>query len=215
MSSKSISKALICSICAVIYSFSCPVLANEKLKVFILAGQSNMVGHADAHTIATLFNSGNDRDDGLTKLVFKNDSILSKKSLEDQLVRAKKLDEMTGGISNDKIKKMADGPEKKALEKEVKKYKEGHDAYLAKVTSSCGVSDRVYINSIADGNVKSGKLGVGYGGGKNKLGPEYGFGLSIAEKIEGNPLDPEKAAKDQIEDPKIGTKKDIAPPKKN
>ena len=33
--------------------------------------------------------------------------------------------------------------------------------------------------------MKSGKLGVGYGGGKNKLGPEYGFGLSIAEKIKG------------------------------
>ena len=185
MFSKCINKALTCSILAVVYTFYCPVLANEKLKVFILAGQSNMVGHADAHTIATLFNSGNDRDNRLTKLVFKNDTVLSKKSLEGQLVRAKKLDEMTGGISNDKIKKMADGPEKEALEKEVKKYKEGHDAYLAKVSSSCVVSDRVYINSIADGNVKSGKLGVGYGGGKNKLGPEYGFGLSIAEKIEG------------------------------
>ena len=55
---------------------------------------------------------------------------------------------------------------------------------MAKVTSSCVVSDRVYINSIADGNVKSGKLGVVMGG-KNKLGPEYGFGLSIAEKIKG------------------------------
>ena len=185
MSSKSISKALIYSICAVIYSFSCPVLANEKLKIFILAGQSNMVGHADAHTIATLFNSGNDRDNRLTKLVFKNDTVLSKKSLEEQLVRAKKLDEMTGGISNDKIKKMANGPEKESLEEEVEKLKEGHDAYLEKVTSSCVVSDRVYINSIADGNLKSGKLGVGYGGGKNKIGPEYGFGLSIAEKIEG------------------------------
>ena len=185
MFSKSINKALICSILAVVYTFYSPVLANEKLKVFILAGQSNMVGHADAHTIATLFNSGNDRDNSLTELVFKNDSGLSKKSLEEQLVRAKKLDEMTGGISNDKIKKMPDGSEKKALEEKVKKHKERHDEYLAKVSSSCVVSDRVYINSIADGNVKSGKLGVGYGGGKNKLGPEYGFGLSIAEKIEG------------------------------
>ena len=182
---KAVEKPIIYSILTVISTFVSPSLANEKLKIFILAGQSNMVGHADAHTIATLFNSGNDRDNSLTKLVFKNDSMLSKKSLEDQLARAKKLDEMTGGISNDKIKKMADGPEKKALEKEVKKYKEGHDAYLAKVTSSCVVSERVYINSIADGNVKFGKLGVGYGGGKNKLGPEYGFGLSIAEKIEG------------------------------
>ena len=185
MFSKSINKALIFSILAVVYTFYSPVLANEKLKVFILAGQSNMVGHADAHTIATLFNSGNDRDNRLTKLVFKNDSMLSKKSLEDQLFRAKKLDEMTGGISNDKIKKMPDGSEKKALEEKVKKHKERHDEYLAKVLSSCVVSDHVYINSIADGNVKSGKLGVGYGGGKNKIGPEYGFGLSIAEKIEG------------------------------
>ena len=87
------------------------------------------------------------------------------KILEEQLARAKKLDEITGGISNDKIKAMADGPDKKALEDKVKGLKEKHDAYLAKVISSCAVSDRVYINCIADGNVKSGKLG-GYGGGK-------------------------------------------------
>ena len=31
----------------------------------------------------------------------------------------------------------------------------------------------------------------------------------IAKKIEGNPLDPEKAAKDQIEDPKVETKKKL------
>ena len=168
-----------------ISSIASPVIAKEKLKIFILAGQSNMVGHADAHTIATLFHSGTERDNKLTQLVFKDGSGLSKKALEDQLNRAKDLDEITGGISNDKIKAMAEGAEKKAIEEKVKKHKEIHDAYLAKVTSSCVVSDRVYINSIADGNVKSGKLGVGYGGGKNKLGPEYGFGLSIAEKIKG------------------------------
>ena len=168
-----------------ISSIASPVIAKEKLKIFILAGQSNMVGHADAHTIATLLHSGTERDNKLTQLVFKDGSGLSKKALEDQLNRAKDLDEITGGISNDKIKAMAEGAEKKAIEEKVKKHKEIHDAYLAKVTSSCVVSDRVYINSIADGNVKSGKLGVGYGGGKNKLGPEYGFGLSIAEKIKG------------------------------
>ena len=168
-----------------ISSIASPVIAKEKLKIFILAGQSNMVGHADAHTIATLFHSGTERDNRLTQLVFKDGSGLSKKALDDQLNRAKDLDEITGGISNDKVKAMAEGTEKKAIEEKVKKHKEIHDAYLAKVTSSCVVSDRVYINSIADGNVKSGKLGVGYGGGKNKLGPEYGFGLSIAEKIKG------------------------------
>ena len=37
----------------------------------------------------------------------------------------------------------------------------------------------------------------------------------ISKKIEGNPLDPEKAAKDQIEDPKVETKEETTPPKKN
>ena len=181
----SIKKTFSYSIIIMFYVFLSVSSGDEKLKIFILAGQSNMVGHADAHTIATLFNSGSDRDERLTKLVFKEDSGLSKKVLEEQLSRAKKIDVLTGGISNDKIKNLPEGDEKKALEEKVKKHKVGHDAYLAKVTSSCVVSDRVYINSIADGNVRSGKLGVGYGGGKNKIGPEYGFGLSIAQKIKG------------------------------
>ena len=36
----------------------------------------------------------------------------------------------------------------------------------------------------------------------------------IAKKIEGNPLDPEKAAKDQIEEPKVETKEEVTPPAK-
>ena len=36
----------------------------------------------------------------------------------------------------------------------------------------------------------------------------------IAKKIEGNPLDPEKAAKDQIEEPKVETKEEVTPPSK-
>ena len=30
---------------------------SKKLQVFILAGQSNMVGHANSHTMATLYDS--------------------------------------------------------------------------------------------------------------------------------------------------------------
>ena len=37
----------------------------------------------------------------------------------------------------------------------------------------------------------------------------------IQKKIEGNPLDPEKAAKDQIEDPKAEEKEEVSPTKKN
>ncbi|MDF1710997.1 MAG: sialate O-acetylesterase [Akkermansiaceae bacterium] len=166
-------------------SLANPAFSKEKLKVFILAGQSNMVGHARAHTMATLYHSGTTRDKKLTELVFKKGGNLSKKTLEDQLAEARKLDELTGGISNDKIKGMSAGLEKTALEAEVKKRKDAHDAYKAKIAESSVVSDRVYINSIADGNKRAGKLGVGYGADKLKIGPEYGFGLSIAEKIDG------------------------------
>jgi hypothetical protein len=162
-----------------------PIFAGEKLKVFILAGQSNMVGHARAHTIATLYHSDDARDKELVELVFEEGSGISKKELEAQLTLARKIDELTGGISNDKIKAMSPGPEKTALEAEVKKLKDGHEAYKQNVTLSCVVSNRVYINSIADSNKKSGKLGVGCGGDGKKIGPEYAFGLSIAEKIHG------------------------------
>ena len=37
---------------------SASVFADQKLKVFILAGQSNTVGHARGHTIATLYKNG-------------------------------------------------------------------------------------------------------------------------------------------------------------
>jgi alpha-galactosidase len=162
-----------------------PILSGEKLKVFILAGQSNMVGHARAHTIATLLASDEARDKELIRLVFKQSSGHSKATFEKQLALGRKLDELTGGISFEKIKALSPGPKKTAVEAQVKELKETHEAYKQEVTSSCVVSDRVYINSIADRNVRSGKLAVGYGGDEKKIGPEYAFGLSIAEKIDG------------------------------
>jgi hypothetical protein len=162
-----------------------PAFSGEKLKIFILAGQSNTVGHARAHTIATLFESDSARDKELTEMVFKEGSGASKEALNQQLEAARKLDELSGGISMSKVKDLKPGPEKTKLEAEVQKRKEAHDAYKAMVASSCVVSDHVYINSIADRNLRSGKLGIGYGASIDKIGPEYGFGLSIAEKVAG------------------------------
>ena len=34
-------------------------------------------------------------------------------------------------------------------------------------------------------NKRAGKLGIGYGASQDKIGPEYGFGLSIAQKVKG------------------------------
>ncbi len=110
---------------------------KKKLQIFILAGQSNMVGHANPHTIGTLYHSDDARDKRLIQMVFKNRSGLSKKALSEQLKRTRKVDELTGGISNEKIKAMSAGPEKTALEAEVKKLKEEYEAYKNKIISAC------------------------------------------------------------------------------
>jgi len=159
--------------------------ADKPLKIFILAGQSNTVGHARAHTIATLYASDNPRDQELLQLVIDKDSGLSREMLEEQLAHGARLDELTGGISNNEIKAMSAGEEKSELEAKVKNLKSAHEAYKQKISSSCTVSERVYISSIADRNRKSGKLGVGYGGDAEKIGPEYAFGLSMATKTDG------------------------------
>ena len=100
------SKAARLVVCSVLLVISGSSLAGEKLNVFILAGQSNTVGHARAHTIATLYHSDDARDKELVELVFGDDSGISKMTLEEQLNAARKIDELTGGISNDKIKAM-------------------------------------------------------------------------------------------------------------
>ncbi len=160
------------------------VSAGEQLNIFILAGQSNMVGHARAHTIATLYASDKPRDVELIQMVMANDK-LSQAKLESQLKQAQALDDLTGGISNSKVKALEAGSEKTALEKKVAALKQEHQAYKDLVNGCCVVSDRVYINSIADRNKRAGPLGIGFGADPSKIGPEYGFGLSIAQKIEG------------------------------
>ncbi len=161
-----------------------PVVAGQKLKVFILAGQSNTVGHARGHTIATLYKSDKPGDKALTRLVFKDNATISK-AMHEQLARARKIDELSGGIGLPKLKKMPDGPEKKALQALVDEAIEAHERYKRSVIDACAVSDRVYVTSIADRNIRDGKLSVGYGADELKIGTEYGFGLSIAETFDG------------------------------
>jgi len=173
------------AVTAISFLIANATFAAEPLKIFILAGQSNMVGHARAHTIATLYASDNPRDKAILDLVIEKENGLSKTLLQDQLAQAKQLDQLTGGISNEKVKSLSEGPERQALEVEVNKLKDAHQAYKQKVASSCVVSDRVYISSIADRNKKSGKLGIGYGASEDKIGPEFGFGLSLAQQIDG------------------------------
>lgn len=169
---------------ALAMAFANPAFADKKLKIFILAGQSNMQGHANAHTMATLFNSDDPRDKQLIELVFKKDRKISKKIFDEQVARGRVIDELTGGISRKKIKETTDPTAKAALEAKVKPLLEAHEAYKAGVVESAVVSNRVYISAISGGKTR-GKLGPGYGANTKKIGPEYAFGLSMAQKIDG------------------------------
>jgi alpha-galactosidase len=158
---------------------------TKPVKVFILAGQSNMVGHSRGHTMGTLFNTDGPKDQKLIDLVFGKDSKLSKERLNELNMLARQLNELTGGIGDPKIKAIMDATKKAAVEAEAERMKAILEAYKKEVVAASSISDRVYITSIADNNKKSGKLSVGYGGDPSKIGPEYGFGLSIARVIDG------------------------------
>lgn len=166
-----------------------PVQAADEprkvLKVFILAGQSNMVGHSDAHTAGTLFNEDGPKDESLAKIVFGENAKLSKRRLNETLALARQLNELTGGVGDPKLKAMTDAVQKAAAEAEATRLKAALEEYKKDVVAASAVSERVYISSIADNNRKSGNLSVGYGASDARIGPEYAFGLSIAQRIDG------------------------------
>ena len=156
---------------------------SKKLKIFIMAGQSNTVGHANGHTMATLFNADGPKDEALSKLVFNGK--MTKKRYDEAIALGKQLNELTGGVGDPNFKAMTDPAQKAAAEAKAAPMKAALDTYMKDVVAASAVSDRVYIHSIADSNRKSGKLAVGYGASTAKIGPEYAFGLSMAEKTDG------------------------------
>ncbi|MEY3395781.1 MAG: hypothetical protein RL346_2018 [Verrucomicrobiota bacterium] len=156
---------------------------SKKLKIFIMAGQSNTVGHANGHTMGTLFNADGPKDEALSKLVFNGK--MTKKRYDEAIALGKQLNELTGGVGDPNFKAMTDPAQKAAAEAKAAPMKAALDTYMKDVVAASAVSDRVYIHSIADSNRKSGKLAVGYGASTAKIGPEYAFGLSMAEKTDG------------------------------
>ena len=164
-----------------------PVAMPRPVKIFILAGQSNMVGHSRGHTMGTLFNADGPKDEALVDLVFGSDTKLSKRRLDETLAMAERLNELTGGVGDPKIKVISDAAQKAAAEAEATRIKAALEEYKKEVVAASAVSDRVYISSIADGNIKSGKLAVGYGGRPRdrRLCLVPGLQRSVRSRIQG------------------------------
>jgi len=155
--------------------------AKPKLQVFILAGQSNMVGHANFITIPTLFTAKEPEVRALSKLAFKNGMTVTRAMVDDQIATMIKRNDL-----NQKIRKkeITGKDEIAAARAKIKTLTAEFNAKSKKIKQAFAVSKRVYITSIADRNRRSGPLTVGFGGSPDKIGPEFGFGLSLARKLD-------------------------------
>ncbi len=154
--------------------------AKKKLQIYILAGQSNMVGHARYITLPALLNVDEPRAKELAKWIFKDGAIApgdAKAALEIRIRR----DKLTGEL---KGKKITDPEKVKAAQAELTKLQAEYDAKFQKITDAFTVSKRVFITSIGDNHKRTGPLTVGFGGAIDKIGPELGFGLSLEQRID-------------------------------
>ena len=154
--------------------------AKKKLQIYILAGQSNMVGHANYITIPTMLTAEEPGVKQLAKLIFKEGAIApgdARYLLETRIKR----DQLSNEL---KAKKITEPEKIAAAQTELKKLEAEHEDKTKKIKDAFAVSKRVYITSIGDGHRRSGSLTVGYGGSADKIGPELGFGLSLEQKID-------------------------------
>lgn len=152
-----------------------------KLQVFILAGQSNMVGHANYITVPRLFADERPEVQKLAELVFKKGTSVSRETVDAQIATRIERDK----LRNDLRKKVITG--EKAIADATERITELDEKYAAQteaIKKNFAVSDRVFITSIADRNRQSGPLTVGYGASSEKIGPELGFGMSMAQRMD-------------------------------
>lgn len=154
--------------------------APRKLQVFILAGQSNMVGHAHYITLPALLKAKEPDLERVRALVFKKDAL----AVDDTYAQVgARLDR--GKIQTELNEKKITGEDKiAAANAKVAELTTRFDTLTKKILDSFKVSKRVYITSIADGHRRSGALTVGYGASKDRIGPELGFGLSLEKKLD-------------------------------
>ena len=154
--------------------------AAKKLQVFILAGQSNMVGHAHYITLPALLTAKEPGIERVRDLVIKKDSL----AVGDAHAQVgARLDR--GKIQTELNEKKITGEDKiAAANAKVAELTTRFDTLTRKILDSFKVSKRVYITSIADGHRRSGALTVGYGASKDRIGPELGFGLSLEKKLD-------------------------------
>jgi len=155
-------------------------ISRKKLQIFILAGQSNMVGHANYITIPALLTAEEPGVKELAKLIFKEGAIAPGDTRDMIEIRVKR-DALDGDL---RAKKITGDDKIAAAQAELKELQAKLDERTRKIKDAFAVSKRVYITSIADGFRRSGQLTMGYGANEDNIGPELGFGLALEQKLD-------------------------------
>lgn len=153
----------------------------KKLQVFILAGQSNMEGHGNFITIPRLFVDEREEVNSLSKLVFKPGKVVTRAMVDEQIAPMIARNDLNNAIRK---KEITDPTEIAAAKEQIEVLSQQYQEKSDQIKEYFAVSDRVYISSIAGRNKRNGPLTIGYGASPNEIGPELGFGMSMAQRID-------------------------------
>ena len=164
-------------------------VSRKKLQIFLLAGQSNMTGYSG---IMPLTNLANYReledpalralDERLCKVVFPGEEAIRRNN--ERRARIYKLRVAIQDLTEqlNKAKQDKDATTVERLEKELKEANAGCGQLEAEL--EVAKAKRVHIAPDGRYGHKPGVLAFGYGRARNYMGPEYGFGLTLEQKMD-------------------------------
>ena len=172
----------------------------EKLQVFILSGQSNMVGHASNYLLANLLDSPRAEDTALAKLVIADYGQTLKTVKPKMEALQKEIDTLAstaGGAGNaaKKLKKdeqrpnaQPEGNVHEDVKARIETLAKEKGEWLKRVRYNEGKKVRIAAFGEVDRDKRAtgiaGPIAPGYGSKATNMGPEYGFGMALESKLD-------------------------------
>jgi len=187
---------------AIVSLFAMPSQAQaaRKLKVFILAGQSNMVGHSNYYLMANLMDSPRAEDAELAKLLFADYDKAIKTIKPKMQALQKKIDALVEPIEQARqafLKMGKDNKSPEAMGKQkayeaMKKKVDDLAEQKRELMKSIRYNEGKKVRVAAFGQIDRGKqatgivgpMAPGCGASVSKMGPEYGFGMALEQEID-------------------------------
>jgi alpha-galactosidase len=173
--------------------FALPAEAGEvsgkKLRIFLLAGQSNMTGYCGIMPLTNLANyreledpALRGLDERLCKVVFPGEDAIRRNNERRGGIHKLLVETQDARKLLEKAKQDKDAAASEKLEREIK----ATEARRGQLEAELEVAKGKRVHIAPDGRYghKPGILTFGYGRGSNYIGPEYGFGLTLEQKLD-------------------------------